>query len=109
MSKEARCFQEIVMELDAAHADVQIGKMMSSEALTVKGKVFCFFWERRNAMVFKLGKEAETERAAMAGWEWLNPFKNKGPMKAWYAVPLARKRAWKSLAEEALEMGRSAK
>ncbi len=109
MTKEARYFDEIVEELNAAHVDVQVGKMMSSEALTVKGKVFCFFWERRGTMVFKLGKEAETERAAMAGWEWLNPFKNKGPMRAWYAVPFAKKRAWKSLAEEALEVGRAGK
>ena len=108
MTKEAHCFEEILVEMDAEHADVQVGKMMSSEALTVNGKVFCFFWGQRNAMVFKLGKDAETERASMAGWEWLNPFKNKGPMKAWYAVPLKQKRAWKSLAEEALEVGRTA-
>ncbi len=103
MTKEARYFDEIRAEL-CGQAGVEPGKMMTSDGLTVRGKVFCFFWGQRNAMVFKLGKEADTDRAELAGWEWLNPFKNKGPMKAWYEVPFTRKRYWKTLAEEAADV-----
>ena len=102
MAQTELAFGEIVEELASQHADVEPGKMMSSAALQVSGKVFCFYSQRQGDMVFKLGKSAETERPEMAGWEWLNPFKNKGPMKAWYHVPFARKENWRLLANEAL-------
>ena len=106
MSREESCYDEIVDAFVAAHADVEPGKMMSSEALTVNGKVFCFYAARRDQMVFKLGKSADTERPELAGWQWLNPFKNKGPMKAWYQVPLADDGNWRVLANEALAVVR---
>ena len=106
MGREAKVFGEIVDLMSAAHADVEPGKMMSSEALKVGGKVFCFFRQGDEAMVFKLGKAAETERPELAGWQWLNPFKNRGPMKAWYQVPLAKKQHWQRLADEALDVVR---
>ena len=42
----------------------------------------------------------------MVAWEWLNPFKNKGPMKAWYQVPFGGKKKWRLLAGEALAVVR---
>ena len=57
MSREDACYDEIV----AAHADVEPGKVMSFDALTVKGKVFCFYWPGKKSMVFKLGKSTDTE------------------------------------------------
>ena len=102
MSREEACYEEIVDAFAAAHADVEPGKMVSSDALTVNGKVFCFYWPGKESMVFKPGKSTDTERPRMAGWEWLNPFKNKGPMKAWYQVPFGGKKNWRLLADEAL-------
>ena len=106
MSREETSFSEIVDELSAAQSDVEPGRMMSSAALTLNGKIFCFYSAAHDVMVFKLGKAAETERPEMAGWQWLNPFKNKGPMKAWYEVPFARKQNWRLLAVEALAVVR---
>jgi hypothetical protein len=106
MSREESCYDEIVDAFIATHADVEPGKMMSSEALTVNGKVFCFYSTGKESMVFKLGKSADTERPRMAGWVWLNPFKNRGPMKAWYQVPFAGKKNWRLLADEALAVVR---
>ena len=58
MSREEACYDENVAALVAAHADVEPGKMMSSDALTVNGKVFCFYWPGKESMVFRLGKSA---------------------------------------------------
>ncbi len=107
MPSHARYFAAIADEMVAGHDDVEHGTMMRSPALTRGGKVFCFFWEDRDRMVFKLGKDANTDRPELAGWEWLNPFKRKGPVKGWYAVPFARQRAWLTLAGDALEAARA--
>ncbi|MBI9015165.1 MAG: hypothetical protein JEZ08_23230 [Clostridiales bacterium] len=63
---------------------VEMGKMMSCNGLTYKGKVFCF--EYNNQMVFKLGKGFDIEAVGIREYEYLNPFKNKGPMLAWFII-----------------------
>ena len=93
-------FDEVAHHLAATEDGVELGKMMSSPGVTYRGRVFCFFYD--SAMVFKLGKDADTSSSDLQGWQWLNPFKNKGPMKAWYIVPLQDAAQWERLAREAL-------
>ena len=96
----ADAFEEVANKLAATEEGVTRGKMMSSPGILHAGKVFCFYYD--NAMVFKLGKVADTSGPDLKDWTWLNPFKNKGPMKAWYVVPLQDSAQWERLAREAL-------
>jgi hypothetical protein len=97
MAHEA-AFDAIVEEF-AARDGVEAGRMMSSPALTTRGKVFCFFDGQQ--MVFKLGKDADRSRADLEGATYLSPFKTKPPMTAWLCVPFQSTDRWSTLAEEA--------
>jgi hypothetical protein len=99
---QTAAFHEVTARLVAGTAGVEPGRMMSSPALTFRGRVFCFL--HGEEMVFKLGKDANTQRPELDGWRWLNPFTNKGPMKAWYVVPLQTLEQWEQLAREALAL-----
>jgi hypothetical protein len=96
----AEAFSEVANGLATIEDGVELGRMMSSPGVTYRGKVFCFFYD--SAMVFKLGKDAETSSPDLHGWQWLNPFKNKAPLKAWYVVPLQDTAQWDRLARAAL-------
>lgn len=96
----AEAFSEVASRLAATEDGVEPGRMMSSPGVVYRGRVFCFFYD--SAMVFKLGKDADTSMPDLRGWQWLNPFKNKGPMKAWYVVPLQDPAQWDRLARAAL-------
>jgi hypothetical protein len=91
-------FNAIVEEFTPRQG-VEPGRMMSSPALTVGGKVFCFF--NGEQMVFKLGKEADRSRPELDGASYLSPFKTKPPMTAWLCVPFQSRDQWSRLAEEA--------
>ena len=94
-----KVFSAIAEQLSEAHENVVQGKMMRSPGIKVNNKVFAFYYEGQ--MVFKLGKETDTSRKELQGATWLNPFKNKPPMKAWFVVPFQDYASWYQLAAEA--------
>lgn len=53
-------------------------------------------------MSFKLGKEFRPEDYGIDKWHWLSPFKNKPPMKAWWAISPKHVEQWEMLAGLAL-------
>jgi hypothetical protein len=79
---------------------ITLGKMMSSPALQYRGKVFAFF--HQEAMTFKLGKSFDPDAYGLREWSYLNPFKNKPPMRAWVVVEATEKDQWPALTEQAL-------
>jgi len=80
---------------------VQSGKMMSSEAITYKGKVFAFF-SRKKKMVFKLGKEFDPN-SVDDEIQVFNPFTKRGPLNGWFEVPFSKKDLWIPITEKALD------
>lgn len=101
MTESRQTFDTILAKFTEMYSEVSTGKMMRSEAITFRGKVFCFFHE--GEMAFKLGKDTDTDRPELNGWRWLSPFKNKPPMKAWYFVPYTSLHAWEQLTEESFQ------
>lgn len=93
-------FQRIRARLIAAHEWVEDGKMMSSPAVIYRGKVFAFYHQQE--MIFRLGKDFDPAAQGIDHWEWLNPFKNKPPMTAWFRIPLAHEDRRDALAQQAL-------
>ncbi|MCG8481758.1 MAG: hypothetical protein MJA31_00470 [Clostridia bacterium] len=100
MSDFREYFNHIRAELTELE-NVEIGRMMSSEGITYKTKVFAFYY--KDSMVFKLGKSFEPESLGLSNWAWLNPFKNKPPLKAWFVIPGEYENRWHELAHLALE------
>lgn len=101
MSAPKELFYEIAERLVDRHSDVVIGKMMSSPGILYKKKNFAFYHDEK--MIFKLGKDYNIESHDISTWSWLQPFKNKGPMKAWYEIPHSDSSKWSELADIALE------
>ncbi|MDA0338932.1 MAG: hypothetical protein O2910_03710 [Proteobacteria bacterium] len=75
---------------------------MSSPDIQYKGKNIAFFWGEN--MGFRLGKGFEPESLGVTEWFWLNPFKEKPPMKGWFVIPASSSEYWPVLAEEALKL-----
>ncbi|TMU55027.1 hypothetical protein [Flagellimonas algicola] len=94
-------FLEIRDKLCLQEADVTEGKMMSSQSIHYKKKVFAFF-SKKNKMVFKLGSPSAVEGIEVELMEF-NPFKNKGPLKGWYEAEFQYHESWEKLADIALE------
>lgn len=92
-------FEDLATRLITTNGEVERGKMMSSPGLLFGGKVFAFFWNDR--MVYKLGKAFDPKANGIEQWEYLQPFRNKGPMKGWYVI--ADTDHWERLALEALQ------
>ncbi len=101
MPDAAAMFEAIKTDLIAQHQLVADGKMMSSPAITYKGKVFAFY--HQDEMVFKLGKDFDPASHGLQDYSLLNPFKNKPPMAAWFCIPLNEQDKWAVLAEAALQ------
>ncbi len=102
MNEAETVFQYIVREISQERG-VNPGKMMTSPGIRYDGKVFAFFWN--NKMVFKLGKDRDLSKEFnIAEFSFLNPFKNKPPMKGWYVVEKMYKEKWPDLAKEALSV-----
>ncbi|MBO0320952.1 hypothetical protein J0X14_01485 [Muricauda sp. CAU 1633] len=95
-------FSEIRQLFCMKYADVTEGKMMSSEAIHYKNKVFVFF-SRKKKMVFKLGKGYPMETIQVPLAEF-NPFKNKGPLAGWYEVDFEHHDQWETLTQLALNL-----
>ena len=81
MEQEEQLFNEIAEMLEGREGNVTLGKMMSSPGILYKGKNIAFYHHLEKEMVFKLGKTFEPENAGLQHWQYLNPFKNKGPMQ----------------------------
>ena len=94
-------FLEIRDKLCLQEAGVTEGKMMSSQAIHYKKKVFAFF-SKKDKMVFKLGSPSAVEGIEVELMEF-NPFKNKGPLKGWYEADFQYHESWGKLANIALE------
>lgn len=100
-------FREIAEELSAKFEDVSIGKMMSSPGIKTGKKVFAFYWDKQ--MVFKLGKDFDHSKLGLKEITFLNPFKNKGPMKAWIVLGEESSEKWPEFALFALNYTRNEK
>jgi len=98
-------FLKIRDKLCLQEAYVTEGKMMSSQAIHYKKKVFAFF-SKKNKMVFKLGQQSPLEGIEVELSEF-NPFKNKGPLKGWYEADFEQRRNWEHLALLALDQLKS--
>lgn len=92
--------EQLFFYLKSEEPLIEMGKMMSCNGLTYKGKVFCF--EYNNQMVFKLGKGYDIEALGITEYEYLNPFKNKGPMLAWFIIEAIYEVKYEQLARLAL-------
>ncbi|MBX2841861.1 MAG: hypothetical protein KTR26_08815 [Flammeovirgaceae bacterium] len=96
-------FEKLIDNYSAKYPEVQPGKMMSSEAIKVKDKVFAFY-SKNGDMVFRLGKDFDPDISASKGIHVFNPFKNKGPLSGWFVVPEQEKELWESYTQQALEL-----
>lgn len=100
MEEERETFEQIVDRLGQEEG-VTPGRMMSSPGIKYKNKVFAFYWNQE--MTFKLGKDFQPETFQLKSYQWLSPFKNKPPMKAWFQIPYTEHEKWEGLAHHALE------
>lgn len=94
-------FEQIQNELETSYQGVASGNMMRSPAITYRSKVFAFF--HQDEMGFKLGEKAPEFIKMYPGSRYLNPFKNRPPMKGWLVVPAEYQKEWKVLAEAAYQ------
>lgn len=101
-------FEEIFDDLIAAEDDVTPGVMMREPALKCHGKVFAFYYQEKDAMCFKLGKDYPIETEGVNSFSHLSPFKHKPPMTAWYIIGRADQGFWRPLTMRALTIMRGA-
>ncbi len=94
-------FDEIRDKLCSKDKHMRPGKMMSSEALTYKGKVFAFL--SRKKMVFRFGKDFDPN-GVDGEVTVFNPYINRPPLNGWFEVPLTEKELWIPMTENALEL-----
>ena len=106
MEKEEMRFRAICEKLSSAHAGVAPGKMMASSAICYEKKVFAFYYKQE--MIFKLGKDFDPTTANIQQFTFLNPFKNKPPMTAWFCIKAEEEEKWETLAILALEKAKTA-
>ncbi len=100
MDDEEALYRKIAAQMEGSRDSVTQGKMMSRPGIKYKGKVFAFY--RKEQMVFKLGHDYDPGDDGVEDWSYLDPFKNKPPMKGWYQIPFSRGDVWPDLAEKAL-------
>jgi hypothetical protein len=94
-------FNSILQKMQSEDSEVSAGNMMRSPAISFRSKVFAFYYQEQ--MVFKLDAKAPSTRLEFPGSEFLNPFKNKPPMKGWLVIPARHHHQWSQLAQEAYE------
>jgi len=100
MDKEETLYRKIAAALAGESRLVREGRMMSSPAVTYKGKVFAFYHKQK--MVFRLGKDFDPAAHKLKDFGPLNPFKRKGPLTGWLEVFPSERRKWERLARAAL-------
>lgn len=104
----AEIYRKLAEALVASAPDVAHGRMMSSPAVTVGGKVFAFYTKpgKFSGMGFRLGRDYDFGSLPAGSWTHLAPFKTKPPMRDWIIVPPERSDLWAGLAETALGLMR---
>ncbi|MEM9269285.1 MAG: hypothetical protein AAGA78_10160 [Pseudomonadota bacterium] len=92
----------------ARHQDVEEGRMMSAEALTHRGKVFCFYSTKggRVGLGCRVGRDQDVEALGLQDWQHLAPFRTRPPMKDWIVAGLDDAARWERLGTVALELAR---
>jgi len=95
-------FDEICIKILEKFPDAHLGKMMSAPGIQYKKKNFAFFWDSQ--MCFKLGYNYKVEAHGVKTWSYLNPFKSKPPMKAWYILSSHEMDYWEELTEVAFHL-----
>ena len=98
--EERLVFDDIIVKLRQKCNDIEEGNMMSSPGIKYKNKVFAFYHNK--TMVFRLGKGYDIESEGVKSHSFLNPFKTKPPMKAWFVVSAYEIENWQNLAEIAM-------
>ncbi|OLS21465.1 MAG: hypothetical protein HeimC2_33570 [Candidatus Heimdallarchaeota archaeon LC_2] len=98
-------FQEIIYKLSTSNKHVSEGNMMSSPGIKYKTKVFAFY--HKKSMIFKLGKGYDITGLGVKKYKFLNPFRNKPPMTAWFEVSATEVHKWSDLAEIAMNIMKS--
>lgn len=98
--KEEIVFQDIISSLSTTNQNVAEGNMMSSPGIRYKNKVFAFY--HNQSMIFKLGKGFDIGAIGVKEYKFLNPFKKKPPMTAWFEVSSIEADKWSELAEIAM-------
>ncbi len=93
-------FEQIRVRLCLRDSAIALGKMMSSEAVTYRGKVFAFF-SGRNTMVFKLGKSYDLSADSIE-IAVFNPFTKRPPLYGWFEIPYSHAQYWFDYALKAL-------
>ena len=84
---------------------VRRGRMMSSDALTLGGKVFAFHTTtgRFAGLGLRLGRDFDVASLKLADWSYLAPFKSRPPPLDWIVVGPAHTDRWPALTRLALE------
>ena len=100
-------FEQIRTDFLKKDPAITIGKMMSSEAIHFKGKVFAFLSTKGN-MVFKLGKGFDVSTASVP-LQVFSPFKSKKPLSGWYQLDNDYKDSWYAMTEKALQLIQTSK
>ncbi len=79
--------------------------MMSSPAVTIKGKVFAFFCDTDflRGIGVRLGRDHDIAAEGLSEWQLLSPFKTKPPLKDWFVISPADSAQWDRLARAALK------
>lgn len=85
MTDSEKYFMEIRQDFLINNSTSCEAKMMNAPGIGFNKKVFAFYYQE--AMVFKLGKNFDPGAVGIKNWDFLNPFKNKAPMKAWFIIP----------------------
>lgn len=100
MDREEILFNKITKKLSEEYKHVKSGKMMSAPGISYKKKFFAFYYKKQ--ITLRLGKEFVPKSHGIMKWNYLNPFKNKAPMKNWFQFPYSEKTKWEKLARQAL-------
>lgn len=101
VDKEEEFFNKITTRLSKKYRLVKAGKMMSAPGISYKKKFFAFYY--KNEITLRLGKDFIPKDHGIKKWKYLNPFKNKAPMKNWFQIPYSEKKNWEELALLALD------
>lgn len=99
--KEAYC-KIMRRKLCRVDRDIEVGKMMSSEAIVYNRKAYAFF-SRQHRMVFKLGIEFHgiNYEAEISPF---NPFGKRKSLSGWYELTYKDRENWEALTREALKV-----
>lgn len=94
-------WNELKSAVMTRHADVEPGRMMSADALTLHGKVFVFYSTKggRVGLGARVGRNANIDAFEPTDWQHLAPFKTKPPMKDWIVVGLGDQALWSKVAD----------